>query len=350
MRGVGYATIEIILLLLAAAIIGFLIAWILRRFLYNVDLGEYEERVRTAQARRRAVEQELAEAREQREVADEEITVIQARLADMESEATALTADLNTARNAVTAKDGRIEQLESEMTGLEADLATAETTVGRHEETIDRLESELAAADSLHAEIDRRGARIAELEVLVVERETSEASAERIGQLEQELAEANQRIHDLETGIASDVAADTSDEADDADDEDVPDDLEPTDGAESVAPADIPSDAESSQPDVAVAPPAKDDAVAQMAEIAARTAGDGDVVEDDLKKIHGVGPKLEQLLKSLGITSFRQVARFEPADIAVVTAALDAFPGRIERDDWMSSAAEQHEAKYGETP
>jgi predicted flap endonuclease-1-like 5' DNA nuclease len=31
-----------------------------------------------------------------------------------------------------------------------------------------------------------------------------------------------------------------------------------------------------------------------------------------------------------------------------VTAALDAFPGRIERDDWMSSAAEQHQSKYGE--
>ena len=95
--------------------------------------------------------------------------------------------------------------------------------------------------------------------------------------------------------------------------------------------------------------PSRDDAVAAMAEVAARTAGTGPRVDDDLKKIHGVGPKLERLLKQMGITSFAQVARFEANDIATVTAALDAFPGRIERDDWMSSAAEEHEKKYGES-
>ena len=94
--------------------------------------------------------------------------------------------------------------------------------------------------------------------------------------------------------------------------------------------------------------PDKVAAVAKVAEIATRTRGDGPRVEDDLKLIHGVGPKLEQLLKSMDITSFRQVAHFTRDDIQYVTAALDAFPGRIERDDWMSSAAEEHLKKYGE--
>ena len=88
--------------------------------------------------------------------------------------------------------------------------------------------------------------------------------------------------------------------------------------------------------------------MAKVAEIATRTRGTGPVVDDDLKKIHGVGPKLERLLKSMDITSFRQVANFTAEDIQYVTAALDAFPGRIERDDWMSSAADQHMQKYGE--
>ena len=95
--------------------------------------------------------------------------------------------------------------------------------------------------------------------------------------------------------------------------------------------------------------PDKETATAMMAEIAARTRGTGPRVEDDLKLIHGVGPKLDGLLKSMDITSFRQVALFTSDDIAYVTAALDAFPGRIERDDWMSSAAEQHELKYGDS-
>jgi predicted flap endonuclease-1-like 5' DNA nuclease len=90
-------------------------------------------------------------------------------------------------------------------------------------------------------------------------------------------------------------------------------------------------------------------AIAQVAEIAVRTRGTHARVDDDLKQIHGVGPKLERLLKSMDITSFRQVARFETRDVAYVTAALDAFPGRIERDDWMSSAGDQHTAKYGDS-
>ncbi len=97
-------------------------------------------------------------------------------------------------------------------------------------------------------------------------------------------------------------------------------------------------------------PPDRETAIMQVAEIAARARGAHARVDDDLKLIHGVGPKLERLLKSMDITSFRQVSRFEPDDVAYVTAALDAFPGRIERDDWMSSAAEHHRAKYGATP
>ena len=52
----------------------------------------------------------------------------------------------------------------------------------------------------------------------------------------------------------------------------------------------------------------------------------------------------------MDITSFRQVARFTPEDVAVVNDALEVFPGRIERDDWMSSARELHREVYGTEP
>ena len=58
---------------------------------------------------------------------------------------------------------------------------------------------------------------------------------------------------------------------------------------------------------------------------------------DDLKKISGVGPKLEKLLNSLGIYTFDQVAAWSAQDVAWVDARL-TFKGRIERDDWMSQA------------
>lgn len=92
------------------------------------------------------------------------------------------------------------------------------------------------------------------------------------------------------------------------------------------------------------------DARARVAEIASRTAGGGDIPRDDLVRIHGVGPKIAKLLVSMGITSFRQVARFTPEDVAVVNDALEVFPGRIERDDWMSSARELHRDGYGTEP
>ena len=88
----------------------------------------------------------------------------------------------------------------------------------------------------------------------------------------------------------------------------------------------------------------------RVAEIASRTAGDGDNPRDDLVRIHGVGPKIVKLLASLDITSFRQVARFTAEDVAVVNDALEVFPGRIERDDWMSSARELHREVYGTEP
>ena len=95
---------------------------------------------------------------------------------------------------------------------------------------------------------------------------------------------------------------------------------------------------------------APDTAKERVAEIARRTAGGLTPPHDDLVRIHGVGPKIAKLLNSMEITSFRQVARFTPDDVAVVNDALEVFPGRIERDDWMASARELHREVYGSDP
>jgi NADH-quinone oxidoreductase subunit E len=59
---------------------------------------------------------------------------------------------------------------------------------------------------------------------------------------------------------------------------------------------------------------------------------------DDLKKISGVGPKLEALLNEMGFWHFDQIAAWSPEQIAWVDARLK-FKGRIERDDWIGQAA-----------
>jgi large subunit ribosomal protein L21 len=59
---------------------------------------------------------------------------------------------------------------------------------------------------------------------------------------------------------------------------------------------------------------------------------------DDLKKISGVGPKLEGLLHSNGVFHFDQIAAWNDAEIAYMDDQL-SFKGRIARDNWIEQAA-----------
>jgi large subunit ribosomal protein L21 len=60
---------------------------------------------------------------------------------------------------------------------------------------------------------------------------------------------------------------------------------------------------------------------------------------DDLKRITGVGPKLEGLLHENGVFHFDQIAAWTPEEIAYMDDQL-SFKGRIERDNWLAQAAE----------
>ncbi len=59
---------------------------------------------------------------------------------------------------------------------------------------------------------------------------------------------------------------------------------------------------------------------------------------DDLKRISGVGPKLEALLNEMGFFHFDQIAAWTEAEIAWVDAKLEGFKGRATRDDWVGQA------------
>jgi len=60
--------------------------------------------------------------------------------------------------------------------------------------------------------------------------------------------------------------------------------------------------------------------------------------KDDLKKIVGIGPKLEGVLNRLGVKSWEQLAAFNAAEVKMVDEALTEFPGRITRDKWVPQA------------
>lgn len=58
----------------------------------------------------------------------------------------------------------------------------------------------------------------------------------------------------------------------------------------------------------------------------------------DLKRIGGIGPKLEQVLKARGIATLGDIAALDPAEALALDNAI-GLDGRIERDGWVRAAA-----------
>jgi predicted flap endonuclease-1-like 5' DNA nuclease len=167
-----------------------------------------------------------------------------------------------------------------------------------------------------------------------------------------ELAEARATIADLEARApeapADDAPVDASADAEEHAEEHAADDEaaaaapatpsggseRPTSPAAEPTPETAPSPA-LSMDDVPSLDLDQDTAVARVTE---RFGGADPARHDDLKLIKGVGPVIERLLNDMNVRTFEQVASFTGEDVAIVSAALDGFPDRIVRDDWVGQA------------
>lgn len=67
------------------------------------------------------------------------------------------------------------------------------------------------------------------------------------------------------------------------------------------------------------------------------TANKEDITPDDLKKIKGIGVKIEGALNKLGIYTFSQIASWSEENIAWVDEHL-VFKGRAKREEWIEQA------------
>ena len=283
--GTGWAAAEIVVFMLIATLVGLAIGWILGRWVQRANIGG-------------EYESELEDARGHVQAAE-------TRVGDLEAE-------LDRSQLEVKAEQAKLAEVSGKLEEAEA--------VGADHEAV---RSELADKD---AEVVR----------LSGELEAKSGLEEDIGRVRAELAASSARVAAMEADLTTTTAA-TPAAA-------LVEDLVVAEAVPEERRAEEPVAAMSEKPE-----PTKEEGLAAIAEIAERTAGSGPRADDDLKMVRGIGPKLERTLKELGITSFIQIANFQPDDIAYVTAALDAFKGRIERDDWMSSAADEHAKKYGES-
>lgn len=59
---------------------------------------------------------------------------------------------------------------------------------------------------------------------------------------------------------------------------------------------------------------------------------------DDLKRIKGIGPKLEGVCNKMGVYHFDQIAAWSADEMAWIDANLEGFKGRAKRDNWVEQA------------
>jgi predicted flap endonuclease-1-like 5' DNA nuclease len=85
--------------------------------------------------------------------------------------------------------------------------------------------------------------------------------------------------------------------------------------------------AKAAAPKKAAAPTAKKSATPQAATGKA----------DNLRRLIGIGPVNERLLKGLGVTTYAQVAAWTAADVKRIEEVLN-FDGRIAREKWIEQA------------
>jgi len=74
-------------------------------------------------------------------------------------------------------------------------------------------------------------------------------------------------------------------------------------------------------------------------------AGPRDGRQDNLRKIRGIGPKLEKLLNEMGFWHYDQIAGWSAEEAAWVDANLEGVKGRVTRDEWVRQASELAAAK-----
>ena len=60
--------------------------------------------------------------------------------------------------------------------------------------------------------------------------------------------------------------------------------------------------------------------------------------KDDLQKINGIGPFIEEKLNALGIFKFSQLSKLTPGMEDDVNQAIEFFIGRVKRDEWVKQA------------
>lgn len=223
----------------------------------------------------------------------------------------------------------RLHALRSERNAAEAKLqalaatSTADADAGRRADAAEQAAADAAAAlAAAKAETEAAESRATALAAELAAAKQSGADAEAAAVQRAEAAEA--ALADCQAEVAS-LAAAAETPAQPA---------SPVLQALLAEPEPEPYVEQAAEPEPEPENAAEDDPADEQAPQPMEEPADGG---DDLRRISGVGPKIEGLLHEMGIWRYSQIAAFTPAEVAWVDERL-RFKGRIDREDWIGQA------------
>ncbi len=291
--------IKIIFCLLLAGLIGWIIGFLLGRIFGSVNASQL---LNDCEGRMRVRDQELGGLRS-------DLTTVKAKASSLETELATLAMTLRT-------RDGWVSEMEEKTKDLQADIDARIFALDELKAESKKEKADLKAQlEKAVAELEALRVRVASAAGTVARPDEDELNTLRVNfaAQEQELAKALFRLKNLESLGDKDAEI----------------------ARLKVRLTELELMArEVKEPVVKVS---------QASSLPSSTKGG-----DDLKKIFGIGPVLENLLHSHGIYWFRQIADWTSADVQRYDTLLEDFRGRIERDDWITGAQQEHQKKYGQ--
>jgi predicted flap endonuclease-1-like 5' DNA nuclease/predicted nucleic acid-binding Zn-ribbon protein len=333
----GYLIFQILFFLLIAALLGFVIGWLWRGSRFQSELQDLDARWRAKLAdvekERDRFASEVSQAKEAK--AKFEVSAAESqRLADTHE------ASLRQLRTDHEAKLGFLSDVEKRVGSLEADLSSRDQELAAAKEALAKQGGASGDSGKLTADLAAANSRAAALERDLQQAEqANNACKKRVEGLEAEIAALRRGSGSTGSAVGSDAGSEGSSGA-------------TSGGGGSTQLGFMGSAGTTAASDSGTGAAGSTGGGAQASTGGAGSSDGGSESEgtrpqaltspqggtaDDLKKISGVGPKLEKTLNGLGIFHFHQIAAFTRENVAWVDKYL-RFKGRIDRENWIEQA------------
>lgn len=324
-------SIAFLISMFIAFLIGFLTGWIL----YGGRARRYRKEAEKLKSELDALHAEQSVLKEQLELKEADLVKAEREAEEamhlartVEGEKAQLSADLDTAHEAMEALnarihtyDGTIDDLNNQILGLKARNNQLNVDVERESEAMNQLaqmQSSYNASLSRLAVIEKKMETIlGENEALKTELNTVKTSTEELKSSTAELKTSTEKLKTSTEELAAVANAQPP-------------------AVERGLVSEVLTEEEPVQEIIEVS---SNDARAEVISLIGSKIPKATVDEkDDLTLIKGVGAFIEEKLNGLGIYTYEQISQFDEEMIEKITAAIEFFPGRIKRDDWVGQA------------